>query len=75
MLNIALVIYALGALIGLLVMRDRLVPRFVTALLWPIGPVTGVVVVCGLLLVAVILWPVPMLLGAALLGGALYLLA
>lgn len=73
-MNLALSIYVLGVLIGTIVMRDRFVPRFVTALLWPIGPATGILVVCGLLLVSVILWPAPMLLGAALVGGVLYLL-
>jgi len=73
--NIALVGYALGVLIGLAVMRDRFVPRLVTALLWPIGPITAIVVVCGLLLVAVILWPMLMLVSAAVIGGAVYLLA
>jgi hypothetical protein len=72
--RIALLVYAVGVLIGLLVMRDRFIPRLVTAFLWPIGPITGIVVVCGLVLVAVILWPLPMLLGAALVGGAVYLL-
>lgn len=73
-MRIVWLVYALGVLIGLAVMRDRFVPRLVTALLWPIGPMTGIVVVCGLLLVAVILWPTLMLVGAALVGSAVYLL-
>jgi hypothetical protein len=73
--RIALIVYALGVLIGLAVMRDRFVPRLVTAVLWPLGPITGIVVVCGLLVVAVILWPVLMLVSAAVITGAVYLLA
>jgi hypothetical protein len=73
--RIALVVYVLGVAFGLLVMRDRLVPRFITALLWPIGPVSFVLVVSGLLIVSVVLWPAPMLLGAAIVGSVLYLLA
>lgn len=66
-------LYALGAALGLLVMRDRFIARLVTALLWPLGPLTGVLVVCGLLLVSVVLWPVPMLAAAALAGAVIYL--
>jgi hypothetical protein len=71
--QIALMLYALGVAIGLLVMRDRFVTRLVTALLWPLGPIAGIAVVAGLLVVAAILWPV-LLVGAALVGGAVYLL-
>lgn len=73
MASAALVIYALGVLIGLLAMRDRLITRLVTAALWPIGPATGLLVVCGLLLVSLVLWPVPMIIGAVLVGAAVYL--
>src|SRR5262249_15447842 len=54
MMAIASVVYALGVVVGLLVMRDRPITRLVTALLWPIGPVTGLIVTCGLLVVAVV---------------------
>ena len=67
-------VYLAGLVVALAVMRDRFIPRLVTAFLWPIGPITGIVVVCCLVLVAAILWPLPMLLGAALVGGAVYLL-
>lgn len=72
-MSLALLVYGVGALAGLLLVRDRFVPRLVTALLWPLGPLTGAVVVCGLLLVSVVLWPMPMLLAATLLGAAIYL--
>jgi len=71
---VALLLYALGVVCGLLVMRDRFIPRLVTALLWPVGPLAGVLVVGGLLLVSVVLWPVPMLAAAALAGGLIYLI-
>lgn len=74
-MSIVLLVYAVGVLIGLAVMRDRFVTRLVTALLWPVGPITGIVVVGGLVVVAVILWPMVMLVSAALVGGAVYLLA
>lgn len=72
---IALSVYLLGVLIGLCVMRDRFIPRLVTAMLWPIGPLTGVLVMCGLFLVAVVLWPALMVPVAAAVGGVIYLLA
>jgi hypothetical protein len=74
MVSAALVVYILGVLIGLLAMRDRFVTRLVTAALWPIGPLAGVLVVCGLLLVSFVLWPAPMAIGAALVGVAIYLI-
>lgn len=73
-MSLAVAVYAIGVVIGLLVMRDRLVPRLVTALLWPLGPVAGVLVIGGLLIVTVILWPLTMIAGAAVVGGAWYLL-
>ena len=67
-------VYALGVLVGLFVMRDRFITRLVTALLWPLGPLTGLLVTCGLLVVAVVLWPVLMALVVAAAGGVFYLL-
>ena len=72
---LALLVYGVGILIGLAVMRDPLVPRLVTAALWPLGPATGVVVVCGLLIVAAILWPVHVGVAAAAIGTVIYLIA
>jgi hypothetical protein len=71
----ALLVYAAGVLVGLGVMRDRFASRLVTALLWPLGPLAGLVVITGLLVVAVALWPGPMLAGAAAVGVLVYLLA
>ncbi len=61
MFEIAAAIYAVGVVIGLLVMRDRWAVRLVTAALWPLGLVAFAAVVVILLLAAVYLWPVPML--------------
>jgi hypothetical protein len=63
-------IYLAGVALGLLVMRDRLPSRLLTATMWPLGPMAFVVVVGVLLLTAAALWPVPVIGTAALLGLA-----
>ena len=54
-------IYVVGVAIGLIVMRDPLLIRIVTALAWPLGLVAFAVVVAILSIAAVYLWPVPIL--------------
>ena len=70
-----LLIYALGVVIGLAVMRDRWPARIATSLAWPLGPIAFLVVVPVLLVAAAILWPVPILGGAAMIAGVLWLLS
>jgi hypothetical protein len=59
-------IYVVGVVIGLLVMRDPWPVRIVTALAWPLGVVAFVVVLTIMSLAAVYLWPVPVLATVAL---------
>ena len=66
-------IYALGIITALAVMRDPWPARIGTALAWPLGPLAFLVVVTILLLAAVILWPLPLLGGAVLLAALLWL--
>ena len=67
-----LLIYALGVLFGLAVMRDRWQSRLATALLWPLGPIAFVVVVTMMVTAAAIVWPLPVLGTAALLGALVW---
>ena len=69
-----LVIYLVGVVIGLAVMRDRWPARVATSMVWPLGPIAFVVVVSILLVTAAILWPIPVLGTAALLGVLIALL-
>ena len=62
------IVYLVGVIIGLGVMRDPWPVRIATALAWPLGPVAFVIVVSGLLLAAAVLWPLIMIPAAALLG-------
>ena len=66
------VIYAVGVLIGLAVMRDRWSVRLLTAALWPLGIVAFGVVVVVLLLAAVYLWPIPAIVTVATAAAAWY---
>ena len=56
-----IVVYIVGVVIGLLVMRDAWPARIITALAWPLGVVAFAVVVGILSLAAAYLWPVPVL--------------
>jgi hypothetical protein len=67
-----LLIYAIGVLIGLAVMRDPWRSRLATALMWPLGPIAFVVVVTMMLTAAAIVWPLPVLGMAALLGALVW---
>ena len=60
------ILYALGVVLGLVVMRDPWPTRLATALVWPLGPVAFVLVIALLLVVSAILWPVLILAAAAL---------
>ena len=66
--------YVVGVVIALAVMRDPWPTRLRTALVWPLGPIAFLVVVTILMIASAILWPLPIL-GAALLGAAVWLLA
>jgi hypothetical protein len=54
---VALLIYGLGVLIGLVLADAKPLTRVVLALLWPIGPLAFVVVVTGLVLASLIAFP------------------
>jgi hypothetical protein len=71
----ALLVYVLGIVIGLTVMRDPWPARLVTALVWPLGPIAFVIVVAIMLVTAAILWPVMILGSAAVLGAVIYMTA
>jgi hypothetical protein len=71
----ALLVYVLGIVIGLTVMRDPWPARLVTALVWPLGPIAFVIVVAIMLVTAAILWPVLILGSAAVLGAVIYMTA
>lgn len=66
--------YVGGAVIALLVMRDRWLLRLVTALAWPLGPLAFIVVIALLYLASVVLWPVRVLTGTGVLAGAVWLI-
>ena len=68
-----LVIYVVGVVIGLAVMRDRWPVRLGMALVWPLGPGAFLVVVPILLVASAILWPGVVLGGAAAIGAVIYL--
>jgi hypothetical protein len=70
--NILLAIYVTGVAIGLLVMRDPWPVRIGTALVWPAGILSFVVVTVILVLAACYLWPV-LLLGLIAIAAALWL--
>jgi hypothetical protein len=70
-----LIIYFVGVVVGLALMRDRWPARVVTALVWPLGPAAFVVVVAILAVMSAILWPVPILTTAAIVGLFTWLFA
>jgi len=55
---LALAIYVLGVVVGLVRIDAGPAGRVGLALLWPIGPIAFVVTVAGLLLVAAVAFPV-----------------
>ena len=55
--QIALAVYAVGVVIGLVATDARWRTRIALSLLWPIGPLAFVVVVCVLLIVALVVFP------------------
>jgi len=64
--RVALLIYAVGAVVGLVFTDARPLARLGLALAWPIGPATFLVVVSGLLLAALYIFP---LFGAVVAAG------
>ena len=66
-MQVALLIYAAGVAVGLLLTDGSLPTRVGLALAWPIGPLAFVVVVGGLLIAALYLFPV---FGAVVAAGA-----
>jgi hypothetical protein len=73
--SLLLGLYLAGVAAGVILMRDPLPTRVLTALVWPLGPVAFVLVVSLLLVVAAIVWPVTMLGLAAVLGGLVWLMS
>ena len=57
-MRVALLIYAVGVIAGLVLTDARPPARVALALAWPIGPLAFVVVVSGLLVAALYLFPV-----------------
>lgn len=60
-LGSGILLYGVGVVVGLAVMRDPWPARLGTALVWPLGPIAFIVVVSILLVSAVILWPLLLL--------------
>jgi hypothetical protein len=56
--RVALLIYALGAIVGLVRTDARPLARVGLALAWPVGPLAFVLVVSGLLLAALYIFPI-----------------
>jgi len=63
-------IYLAGVVIGLWRVGGRLPTKVALSLLWPIGPLAGILVVAGLLLVSLIAFP---RVGLAVAAGAAWL--
>ena len=57
-MRVALLIYALGVIAGLILTDAKPLPRVALALAWPVGPLAFGVVVSVLLLAALYLFPV-----------------
>jgi hypothetical protein len=70
-----LIVYLIGVVVGLAVMRDRWPARVVTALVWPLGPAAFVAVLAILTVMSIILWPLPILTAAAIIGLFTWLFA
>ena len=56
-MRLALLIYAAGAALGLILTDDRPAARVAVALLWPIGPLAFALVISVLLLAAMVIFP------------------
>ena len=56
-MHILLAIYLAGVAIGLWRVDGPPLTRLVLAVLWPLGPIAGVVVIAGLLLVSLVAFP------------------
>jgi hypothetical protein len=56
--RVALLIYALGAIVGFVLTDARPLARVGLALAWPVGPLAFAVVVSGLLLAALYIFPI-----------------
>ncbi len=63
-----LAVYAVGVLIGLVMTDARPLARVALAVLWPIGPLAFVAVICTLLVTSALVFP---LAGVAILAAAL----
>ena len=70
--TIALVVYAIGAAVGLARSDARWPTRLALALLWPLGPIAFIVTVAVLLIASPVAFPV---LGAILLATGLAIAA
>ena len=57
-MRVALLIYALGVIAGLILTDARPLARVALSLAWPIGPLAFVTVVTGLLVAALYIFPV-----------------
>lgn len=57
-MRVALLIYVLGVIAGLIFTDGRPLARLALALAWPIGPLAFVTVISGLLIAALYLFPV-----------------
>ena len=66
-MQVALLIYALGVIAGLILTDARPLARVALSLAWPIGPLAFVTVVTGLLVAALYIFP---LFGAVVAAGA-----
>jgi hypothetical protein len=56
-----LAVYAAGIAAGLIIMRDPWPSRIATAMAWPLGILSFVVVLAIMSAAAIYLWPVPIL--------------
>jgi hypothetical protein len=56
--RVAILIYAVGVVAGLVLTDAKPLARVALALAWPVGPLAFVVVVAGLLLAALYIFPV-----------------
>jgi hypothetical protein len=60
-MGLAVTLYGVGIIIGLFVMRDPWPARIATAVAWPLGVLSFVVVLAIMSAAAIYLWPVPIL--------------
>ena len=57
-MRLALIVYAIGAVIGILVGDDRPLPRIALAAMWPLGLIAFVVTLAVLIAASVIAFPI-----------------